>query len=283
MRLFYCFILTFITSFIYVTVSAQKPDSATKVNSGKAILLDTLKPQKKDSTAAISKTDSVTKKKHNPQVATRHSAIIPGWGQAYNGQYWKIPIVYGALAVPASLFVYNNKWYQRTKDAYEILVSGGDTSKIYSDLKNIPPSYLQSYRNEFRKNRDYAALFFLLVWGLNIADATVSAHLKDFDISDDLSMHIQPDFNIATKTPALSVALNFKTRQPKILPFIVLKNFLFKIFFFIMMPASVFQLSTVVSLPCTIYFHGNFCLQFNTLNKYKQVSAFNIVATLLSK
>jgi len=217
MRFVYSFILFFIASVSAITACAQKPDSATKVNNGKAILLDTVKPQKSDS-VIVSKKDSVVKKKHDPHLATVRSAIIPGWGQAYNRQYWKIPLVYGALAVPASLFVYNNKWYQRTKDAYSILVSGGDTNKIYPDLRNVDAQNLQAFRNSFRKDRDYSVLFFLLVWGLNVVDATVFAHLKDFDVSDDLSMRIQPDFNIYTKTPALSVALNFKTKQPKILP-----------------------------------------------------------------
>src|SRR5262249_54778254 len=118
MRRIYAFILIVFASVISFKSSAQK-DSTTKVNNGKEILLDTLKPKKDSVTTALAKKDSTLKVKHSPQKATRHSAIIPGWGQAYNKQYWKIPIVYGALAVPASLFIYNNKWYQKTKDAYE--------------------------------------------------------------------------------------------------------------------------------------------------------------------
>jgi Family of unknown function (DUF5683) len=217
MRLFYCFILFVFFSVIAIEASAQK-DSATKINNGKEVLPGIPKPEKDSATAALATNDSLAKKKNDPHKATIHSAIIPGWGQAYNHQYWKIPIVYGALAVPASLFLYNNKWYQRTKDAYNILVNDGDSSKIYPDLVGVSPENLQLYRNDFRKNRDYSALFFLLVWGLNVVDATVSAHLKDFDVSDDLSLHIQPDFNINTKTPSISVALNFKNKQAKKLP-----------------------------------------------------------------
>jgi hypothetical protein len=210
MRLIYIFISI---AFSVIAVKAGAQIDSIKAND-KVVLLDTLTPQK----------DSVVVKapakisKHNPAKATRHSAILPGWGQAYNRQYWKIPIVYGALAVPASLFAYNNKWYQRTKDAYDILVNDGDSSQIHPDLVGLSPQTLEYYRNSFRKNRDYSALFFLLVWGLNVVDATVSAHLKDFDVSDDLSLHIEPDFNPATRTPSLSVALNFKTKQPKLLP-----------------------------------------------------------------
>lgn len=201
-------------------VHAQKTDSTTKVNNGKEILLDTLKPNKDSASVTIAKKDSVLRKTHDPHKATIRSAIIPGWGQAYNREYWKIPIVYGALAVPASLFVYNNTWYQRTKKAYTILVNNDTANfdKINPKLKALDAADLQYYRNDFRRNRDYSALFFLLVWGLNVADATVFAHLKSFNVSDDLSMRIKPDFNLDTKRPALSVALNLKDRQHKMLP-----------------------------------------------------------------
>jgi hypothetical protein len=216
---FYFLILFVFASVISLRAVAQN-DSTTKVNNGKVILLDTLQPKKDNATKELAKKDSLIEKKHDPHKATIRSAIIPGWGQAYNHEYWKIPIVYGALAIPTSLFIYNNKWYQATKDAYEILVNNDTANfdKIDPKLQGLSPETLQYYRNNFRKNRDYSVLFFLLVWGLNVADATVFAHLKDFNVSDDLSMHIQPDYNIGTKTPSLSVAFNLRDKQHKMLP-----------------------------------------------------------------
>lgn len=211
----------FFISFFFVALSfhvVAQNDSATKVNNGKEILLDTLKPKKDSLTTTLAKKDPVSTKKHSPRKATLRSAIIPGWGQAYNHQYWKIPIVYGALAVPAGTFIYNNNWYQRTKTAYTILVTHGDTTEINPQLKGLSAESLQYYRNTFRKDRDYSVLFFLLAWALNVADATVFAHLKDFDISTDLSMHIQPDYNINTKSPSLGLVLNYKSNQKKLLP-----------------------------------------------------------------
>ncbi|MBV9963386.1 MAG: hypothetical protein JO072_14165 [Parafilimonas sp.] len=226
MRTIFIFILIVICFLAGLSLNAQtdsagvltKPDSTTKVNNGKEILLDTLKPAHDSATLALAKKDSLIEKKHDPHKATIRSAIIPGWGQAYNHEYWKIPIVYGALAVPGSLFIYNNKWYQKTKEAYDILVNGGDTSSIDPKLEGLSPADLQYYRNSFRKSRDYSVLFFLLVWGLNVADATVFAHLKDFDVSSDLSMHIQPDYNITTKTPSLGFVFNYKEPKKKLLP-----------------------------------------------------------------
>ena len=46
--------------------------------------------------------------------------VLPGWGQAYNKRYWEIPIVYGALGTAAGIYLYNNTWYKRTRDAYDI-------------------------------------------------------------------------------------------------------------------------------------------------------------------
>jgi hypothetical protein len=77
---------------------------------------------------------------------------------------------------------------------------------------------LQYYRNSFRKDRDYSVLFFLFAWGLNVVDATVFGHLKNFDVSRDLSLRIQPDYNINSKSPTLGLVLNYKSNQKKLLP-----------------------------------------------------------------
>jgi hypothetical protein len=167
---------------------------------------------------------------HIPKYATRRSAIIPGWGQAYNHEYWKIPIVYGALSIPTITFIYNNTYYKLTKFAYEAVYAAtynNDSTKfkkIDSRVKETDGTVLsldayQSYRNSFRSDRDYSVFWFLIVWGLNVVDATVFAHLKDFDVSNDLTMHIEPSFNSATKGPGLSFVFNFKnTREKKPLP-----------------------------------------------------------------
>lgn len=166
-------------------------------------------------------TDSLIKK-HDPRKATRRSAIIPGWGQAYNREYWKIPLVYGALAIPTGLFIYNNNWYKKTLYAYEAKYQA-EYNKDSSGLASIDPQLqglsaasLQSYRNSFRRDRDYSILFFLLAWGLNVVDATVFGHLKDFDVSSDLSMNVKPIFNPITRTPGLAFTLSPKKPEHKL-------------------------------------------------------------------
>lgn len=162
--------------------------------------------------------DTVKIRKHDPRIAIRRSAIIPGWGQAYNREYWKIPLVYGVLAIPASLYFYNNSWYKKTKFAYEALYKASlpvnpDSSMLKDidpQLKTLSIGSVQSYRNAFRRDRDYSILWFIIAWGLQVADATVFGHLKQFDISNDLSMEWSPKLDPVTRTPGLAFTLNLK-------------------------------------------------------------------------
>jgi hypothetical protein len=140
--------------------------------------------------------------------------MLPGWGQAYNREYWKIPIVYGAIGVTAGFYIYNNIWYNRTKKAYVIRLTN-DTANFSSIDKKLEPLGVESlrfYRNSFRRDRDYAVLYFFIAWGLNVVDATVFGHLKDFDVSPDLSLKIKPSFNASPwgNTTGLSFVLGAK-------------------------------------------------------------------------
>jgi hypothetical protein len=193
-------------------LSAQKKETSAQKNN--AVI-------KKDS--SLVKSDTVVKLKFRPQVATRRSAILPGWGQATNKEYWKIPLVYGVLAIPGALYFYNDSWYNKTKYAYEAkfkaqapTLDSSGLSGIDPQLKNLGLASLQSYRNTFRRDRDYSILYFILAWGLQVADATVFAHLKQFDVSDDLSLQVKPQFNPNTRTPGLGLVFNFKEPSKKI-------------------------------------------------------------------
>ncbi len=164
--------------------------------------------------------DSIKYAHHIPQIATRRSAIIPGWGQIYNGEYWKLPLVYGVLSIPSVMYVYNQGYYKKTKFAYEarFKAENGDSSDIAQidpELTGLGIGSLQNYRNSFRRNRDYSILWFLLAWGLQVVDATVSAHLKQFNVNDDLSLQIHPTINPTSRTPALSFTFNWRETAKK--------------------------------------------------------------------
>lgn len=206
-------ILLMVNFLLFLHTSAQTDSNARKV-----VPSNSISPVA--DTGSLIKKDSVVK--HDPRKATRRSAIIPGWGQAYNREYWKIPLVYGAIAIPTVMFVYNNNWYKKTKYAYEAKYNAettGDTTGLAAidpDLKNLSTTSLQSYRNSFRRDRDYSILFFLLAWGLNVVDATVFGHLKDFDVSNNLSMNLKPQFNPNTKSSGLMVTFHPKKPAKKL-------------------------------------------------------------------
>ena len=186
------------------------------------------KPVAKDSTQVIAKADSVAQKKdttvkkpHSHRKATIRSAILAGWGQIYNKKYWKLPLVYGALGTTVGVFAYNVKWYNRTryayKIAYQIQVTGNQDGKdkVYNQLVPLldRPESLRQYRNEFRQNVDYSVLFFLLAWGLNVVDATVDGHLKDFNVDENLSFRINPGYSPMANTTGLSLVFNIGEKK----------------------------------------------------------------------
>ena len=185
----------------------------------------------KDSLKGAVVNDSIApRKKHIPRIATMRSLIIPGWGQVYNHEYWKVPIVYIAIGVPVYTFFYNKFYYKRINYAYSALydqqyvdtsaalISKGnaEVAKIDPILKNLDLYSLETYRDEFRKDMDYSILWFAILWGVNVADATVFAHLKDFDVSRDLSLHLSPKFEAIGGRPTLSFVFNSKKPTHKL-------------------------------------------------------------------
>ncbi len=148
---------------------------------------------------------------YNPKIAIKRSAILPGWGQATNKKYWKIPLVYGALGTTSYLFFRNLKQYRESKEAYILATDGDETNDYlikepYYTVRN-QPDRIRNFRNQVRQNVDYSALFFIIFWGLNVVDAAVDAHLKTFDVSDDLSLHIKPGFSPTANTTGVSLVL----------------------------------------------------------------------------
>lgn len=131
---------------------------------------------------------------HSPLRAATRSALLPGLGQAYNRKYWKIPIIYGGLGFTGYLVVdhFNNR--RLFRDQYLALTREG-----YGDPPLSNPFY-QTAENAFNafESRDrllsISILFTTLIYAINIIDATIDAHLYNFDVSDDLSLRIEPNF-----------------------------------------------------------------------------------------
>ena len=156
-------------------------------------------------------------KKYNPGIAIRHSAILPGWGQYTNKKYWKIPLVYAGIGIPVYLFTKNLKQYKEAKSAF-ILATDGDPSndnlivEPYYSVR-MQPDKIRVFRNAVRQNVDYSVLFFIIFWGLNVADAAVDANLKTFDVSDDLSLQLKGGYSPLANTNGVSIVLNIGKRK----------------------------------------------------------------------
>jgi Family of unknown function (DUF5683) len=226
----------FIAGFLFLFQSfarSQNKDSVatTKKEAALPIKKDSAVAQKTDSIQMLSKTlktmakDTAYKKKNDPHKATLYSLILPGLGQVYNKKYWKLPLVYAAIGIPAITYFYNKSWYQKTQYALDVTINGSQGDSLAAVDPKLRPlvdagatESLINYRNEFRKDQDYSVLFFLLFWGLQVVDATVDAHLKDFNVNNDLSFHIRPNFVPGPyATASLSFIFDIHKAKPRAL------------------------------------------------------------------
>lgn len=154
-------------------------------------------------------------KPFDPRKATIRSAIVPGWGQIYNKKYWKLPIVYGALGISGTVFFSNLNTYKRLRQAVRLRSDNDplNDTLIGLDLRPLSTQSLIAYRNTFRQYIDYSVVAFLLLWGLNVVDATVDAHLKGFDVSPNLSMSIKPLYQLDANRGSFGLAFTFEKRH----------------------------------------------------------------------
>ncbi len=159
---------------------------------------------------------------HSPKRATIYSAILPGLGQAYNKKYWKIPIIYAGFGTIGYFIGWNNKYYNTYKLAYSDLTDDDPTTDSYNDLEatqyydlddptdfNNFKSGLSKQQDYYRRNRDLLIISIVGFYGLNLIDASVDAHLFDFDISEDLSLNWQPSVQTFEKQLVYGVSCNF--------------------------------------------------------------------------
>lgn len=165
------------------------------------------------------KTDTAVRKTepHSPRKATIRSAMVPGWGQAYNKKYWKIPIVYGALGTCVGIFIFNRNEYVAARDAYRNKLDNDPSNDNLMDPKFRPvdAEAVRQYRNGVRQNVDYSVLAFLICWGLNVVDATVDGHFKSFDINENLSLQVKPAYIPQTKQSNLGLIMTFGKKTAK--------------------------------------------------------------------
>ena len=153
--------------------------------------------------------------------ATTLSTICPGAGQLYNKSYWRVPIVIGGFATTIYCVDWNNRGYQRFKKAYRLRFDYDEHPELYPNGSQdefngrYASSFLKNLRNSYRRNRDLCIILTAGIYILQIVDAHVDAHLRDYDISDDLSVEVTPMINYAYQpglgtTATMGMNLSFK-------------------------------------------------------------------------
>ena len=135
--------------------------------------------------------DTITNfKKSNPKKASTLSAILPGLGQIYNKQYWKVPVIYGGYLVIGHYIKFNNGMYNEFKNALILEIDGIEST--INPFPNFSKSSLERNMDFWRRNRDLLIIFTGVYYLLNIVDAHVFAHLNEFNLNENLTMKINP-------------------------------------------------------------------------------------------
>ena len=190
---FFRFVLPVVLMLLAPEVGAQK-----KVDSEKSTT---------DSSASVKK-----KSTHSPLKAAVFSSVVPGLGQIYNRKYWKVPVLATAGAGLVYGYSFNQSNYTKFKN--ELIYRQKNQAISNLDLERYSDSDLNELQDFYRRYRDLTVIGMALLYAVNIIDATVDAHLYDFNVSDDLSLQLFDTPNLSAQNGAryplsLSLTLNF--------------------------------------------------------------------------
>jgi Family of unknown function (DUF5683) len=142
----------------------------------------------------------------SPKKAGLYSSIVPGMGQLYNREYWKIPVVYVGIGVAGYFLANNLNKYQSYRRAYISRINNPYPTDQY--VGRYDDAQLQQLQNDYSKYLDLTVLFSALGYALQVIDAVTSAHLKNFDISRDISLHVRPV--VVPGGIGMGLVMNFK-------------------------------------------------------------------------
>ena len=143
-----------------------------------------------------------------PAKAAFYSAILPGLGQAYNGKYWKIPLVYAGIGTGVYFYINNDKQWNRYRDAYKDRLAGRKDE--FEGEVEIGTEALIRAQEFYRRNKEISILVIAGFYVLNIIDANVNAHLQQFNVSEDLSLKPDMEFDNFTGKSNYGLSLNFR-------------------------------------------------------------------------
>lgn len=155
-----------------------------------------------------------------PSKAAFYSAILPGLGQIYNKRYWKVPLVYAAIGTGVYVYKFNDDLYDRYRTAFKRRQAGfiddefydPNNSGVIPGQPDLSDAGLQDGQERYQRDRDLALVVTIGLYALNIIDANVDAHLRQFNVDDNLSMDFKPylEYNPINANPNYGMALTIK-------------------------------------------------------------------------
>jgi hypothetical protein len=193
----FLFVIGFIMAFAFVA-GAQTADTVTTVKK------DTIK--KASHLAPGSFAPPIRKEKayhpdslHSPHKAVMHSLMVPGWGQLYNHQWWKVPIIYGGVGLLVVAVLYNQKYYNQyltIANWKTRAITPAPTEKYYAEwvaYTNVPAQNLYDAADGNRRNRDLSIFGILAAWGIQTVDAYIDAKfIHSYTVDNNLSIKVTP-------------------------------------------------------------------------------------------
>lgn len=145
-------------------------------------------------------------KRFNPQKALLYAAILPGTGQIYNKKYWKVPIVYGGFAfLGYYIDFYNDRYRFYRAELFQELNTGTSST-------GLPESQIRNVIERYRRERDFFIVLSGIWYALQIIDAHVDSHLKEFDVNPNLQVKVEPTFTqdmVLGKQHGFSISIRF--------------------------------------------------------------------------
>jgi hypothetical protein len=187
-------ILFLLSLFFVLQINAQEQDTLSVVTIDGSLL-----------------TEQIIKEPYDPLAPSRaafYSAVIPGLGQAYNQKYWKIPIVYAGIGTGIYFYTSNRKEYTRFRDAYKSRLAGFTDD----EFQGIANETLIRAQRTSRRNMDVSLAVAVGFYLLNIVDANVDAHLRQYNVSEDLSLSPNVDYNPYQATTNYGFSLTYKIK-----------------------------------------------------------------------
>lgn len=139
-----------------------------------------------------------------PKKAALYSAIIPGAGQVYTKKYWKVPLIYAGLITSAYYINESHNLYNTYKQAY---INRLEDNRSDEFIGTYTDANLVTLTEHYRRNTEISALLFTLTYLLNIVDASVNAHLFNYNVNQDISMSIQPIYFSKESANGLSLSI----------------------------------------------------------------------------